>query len=186
MAFLTLFLIAIGLTFDTFAVSISTGVIANSIRFPQATRVALVLALFQAVMPLIGWLIGTQVESLIGDYDHWIAFGLLSVIGIKMIIESLKKVEHRKDLNPFKKPAVLLGMALATSIDALIVGISFAFLDVNILLSMGVIFFTTYVVAMLGMLFGKNAGKWFGRKVEILGGLILILIGGNILFEHII
>lgn len=184
MDFITLIIIAIGLTFDTFAVSISTGLVANHIRFWQATKVAVTLAFFQALMPFIGWFIGTQVKHLISNYDHWIAFGLLAIIGIKMIIESLKKEEDKKDFNPFK-PSVLIGMAIATSIDALIVGVSFAFIKVNIYYSVGIIGFVTYVVAMLGMLFGKSAGKWFGKKMEIIGGLILIGIGVKILLEHL-
>ena len=101
-----------------------------------------------------------------------------------MIIESLKKDEVRKDFNPFK-PMVLIGIAIATSIDALIIGVSFAFINVNILFSAGVIGFLTYVVAMLGMLFGKKTGKWFGKKIEIIGGIILIGIGVKILVEHL-
>jgi manganese efflux pump family protein len=185
MDFITLLLIAIGLTFDTFAVSISTGLVANNIRFWQATKVATVLAFFQALMPLIGWFIGSQLKLLIAEYDHWVAFGLLTAIGLKMILESFKKEENSKNFDPFK-PMVLVGMAIATSIDALIVGVSFALIDVNIVLSVGIIGFATYVVAMLGMLFGKNAGKWFGKKMEILGGLILIGIGIKILMEHLV
>lgn len=185
MDFLTLIIIAVGLTFDTFAVSISTGLVVSHIRFWQATKIAATLAFFQALMPFIGWFIGSQVKELIIDYDHWIAFGLLSIIGAKMIIESLKKEEEKKDFNPFK-PVVLIGMAIATSIDALIVGVSFAFINLNIFISVGVIGFITYIVSMLGMLFGKSAGKWFGKKMEIVGGLMLIGIGIKILLEHIL
>jgi len=186
MELLTLFFIAIGLNFDSFAVSISTGLVVKHIKFRQATKIALVLAFFQALMPVIGWFIGSQVKDYISNYDHWIAFGLLSIIGVKMIIESLKKEkeEEKKDFNPFK-PIVLIGMAIATSIDALIVGVSFAFINVNILFSAGLIGVLTYIVAMLGMLFGKKAGKWFGKKMEIIGGSILIIIGIKILLEHL-
>ena len=182
MELITLLLIAIGLSFDTFAVSISTGLVANHIRFWQATRIALTLGFFQALMPLLGWFIGEQLRHYISDYDHWIAFLLLLAIGIKMILESLKEEQERKELDPFR-PMVLIGMAIATSIDALIVGISFAMIEVNILISVLIIGFVTYVVAMLGILFGKNAGKMFGRKIEIIGGLILIGIGIKILVE---
>ena len=101
-----------------------------------------------------------------------------------MIIESLKKEEDRNNFNPFRS-TILIGMAVATSVDTLIVGVSFAFINVNILLSVGIIGFLTYVVSMLGMLFGKNAGKWFGKKMEIMGGLILIGIGVKILLQHL-
>ncbi len=184
MGFITLFLIAIGLNFDSFAVSITTGLLANNIRFWQATKVAATLALFQALMPVLGWFIGSQLKNFIMNYDHWLAFGLLSIVGIRMIVESLKKPEMRESFDPFK-PTMLIGMAIATSIDALVVGVTFAFINVNILLSVGVIGLTTYLVAMLGMLFGKKAGQWFGKKMEIVGGIILILIGVKILIEHL-
>ena len=185
MEILTLIFIAIGLTFDTFAVSITTGLMASHIRFWKATKVALVLAFFQGLMPVLGWFIGSQVKYLITSYDHWIAFGLLLIIGSKMIYESLKEDEEKKNFDPFK-PMVLIGIAIATSIDALVIGVTFAFIDVNIGLSVLIIGGITYIVAMLGMLFGKNAGKWFGRKMEIIGGLILIGIGTKILLEHLL
>jgi putative Mn2+ efflux pump MntP len=184
MELVTLFFIAAGLTFDTFAVSISTGIVVSHIRFWQATKIAIVLAFFQALMPFIGWALGVQIKNLISSYDHWIAFGLLSIIGIKMIVESLRNGEKKVNFDPLK-PTVLIGMAIATSIDALIIGISFAFLNVNILFSVSIIGAVTYIVAMMGMLFGKNAGKWFGKKMEIVGGLILICIGLKILLEHL-
>jgi putative Mn2+ efflux pump MntP len=183
MDYLSLFLIAIGLTFDTFAVSISAGFVASRLSFRQASQFALVLALFQAFMPFLGWFIGNQIKGLVIDYGHWVAFGILSVIGIKMIVESFKKEEDKKDIDPFNIIA-LIGIAIATSIDALIVGVSFAFINVDILLSIGIIGITTYIVSMLGLLFGRNAGKLFGRKMEIIGGLTLIGIGMKILVEH--
>jgi manganese efflux pump family protein len=184
MDFLTLLLIAIGLNFDSFAVSITTGMVASHIRFWQATRIALIFALFQAFMPVAGWFVGSQVRDLVMAYDHWLAFGLLALIGVKMIIEALKKEDGKKTTDPFKT-SVVIGMAVATSIDALIIGVSFAFINVNIIAAAGLIGFLTYLVAMLGMLFGKNAGRWFGRKMEIIGGIILIGIGIKILFEHL-
>lgn len=184
MGILAIILIAIGLSLDSFAVSVCTGLLVNRIRFWQATKIALTLALFQSAMPLLGWLIGIQLEDLVKDYDHWIAFGLLLLIGARMIYESLKPEEERKDFNPFKL-TVLIGMALSTSIDALIVGITLAFIEINIYLAVIIIGIVTYVAAMLGMLFGKKAGKWFGKKIEIVGGLILIALGVKILLEHL-
>ncbi|MFZ5942196.1 MAG: manganese efflux pump MntP family protein [Bacteroidota bacterium] len=184
MDILTLILIAIGLNFDSFAVSVTTGFMVQKIRFWQATRIALVLAVFQGGMPLIGWFLGSQVKDYIAEFDHWIAFGLLAFIGIRMIIESLAKEEDR-EFKPLTN-AVILGMALATSIDALIAGVSFAFIDLNILLTALLIGFLTYVAAMLGMLFGKKAGKWFGKKMEIVGGIILIGLGVKILLGHLL
>ncbi len=184
MGLLSILLIAIGLCFDTFAVSITAGLVANRINFFQATKIAIVLAVFQLLMPLLGWFLGSQIADKICEFDHWLAFGLLSLIGLKMIIESLKPEENRKEMNPFN-PTVLIAMALSTSIDSLIVGVSFAFIDINITLSVIIIGATTYIVAMLGMLFGKKVGGAFGKRMEIVGGLILIGIGIKILLEHL-
>ncbi|MGE5355071.1 MAG: manganese efflux pump MntP family protein [Deltaproteobacteria bacterium] len=176
-------LIAVGLSFDTFAVSVSSGLCIKDIKFLQAVRVAIVLAVFQAIMPLIGWLGGIQIEKYLSRFDHWIAFGLLSVLGIKMIIESLKNEENKK-LNPLI-PKVLILMALATSIDAFVVGLSFAFIRTNILLAAIIIGFVTFIFSMIGMLAGKKISGKFGTKMEILGGLILIGIGIKVLLSHI-
>jgi len=184
MDFISLLLIAIGLSFDTFAVSVSTGLVISSIRFWQGVRVALILAVFQSLMPFIGWYSGKQVVSYISEYDHWIAFGLLALLGLKMIAESFKKEEQKLGFNPLKI-GILLGMAVATSIDALVVGVSFAFLETKIFWSVLVIGIITFLVSMIGMLFGKNAGARVGNKMEIVGGLILIGIGIKILLEHL-
>ncbi len=184
MGILSIFLIAIGLNFDSLAVSISAGLVVKNIRFNQAALIALVFALFQGLMPFIGWFIGLQVKDLIKDYDHWIAFSLLFLIGAKMVYESLKKEEDKKTPNPLKL-FVMISMAIATSIDALIVGVSLAFTDVNIVIPIAIIGALTFIVAMLGMLLGKKAGSLFGKKMEIVGGIILIGIGVKILFEHL-
>lgn len=184
MDFITIFLIAIGLSFDTFAVSVSTGLTLNSIRFWQAIKIAVILAFFQTLMPFVGWFLGKQIEQIISNYDHWIAFGLLLILGLKMIVESFKP-ETKKNNLTFPKLSILIGMAIATSIDALVVGISFAFINVNIYWSILIIGFITFLVAMIGMLFGKTIGNKFGNKIEIFGGLILIGIGIKILFSHL-
>lgn len=183
MGVIEIILIALGLSFDTFAVSVSTGLLKNSIKFWQGVKIALILAFFQALMPLIGWLGGTQVANYISRFDHWIAFVLLSIIGIKMIIESFKPEEDKK-INPLLfRVAVLMG--LATSIDALVVGVSLAFFEIKIIQSIIIIGTITFLAAMIGMLIGKNANGRLGKKVEIIGGLILIGIGLKILIEHI-
>jgi putative Mn2+ efflux pump MntP len=179
----SLLLISISLTFDSFAVSVTTGLVANTIKFWQATKIALVLAFFQALMPLIGWFIGSHLINITEIYHHWIAFGLLSLIGIKLIYDSLNKKEEHRQFDPFK-PGFMIVIAIATSIDALVVGLSFAFVEINIWLSIAIIGFFTYLAVMLGTLFGKKAGKWLGKEVEILGGLILISIGVKILLEQ--
>ncbi|MDP4290809.1 MAG: manganese efflux pump MntP family protein [Bacteroidota bacterium] len=181
--FITIFLIAIGLCFDSFAVSVSSGLMMKHISFLQAMRISFSLAFFQGVMPLIGWFAGKRISDYLANYDHWIAFGLLLIIGIRMLLESRKKDED-KTFNPLNI-WYMIYMSLATSIDALIVGFSFAFINTNIYISILIIGTVTFISAMLGILFGKKAGILFGKKMEILGGLILIVIGFKILFEHL-
>jgi len=185
MELLTIFLIAISLSFDTFAVSISSGLILRKIDFFNATKIAITLAVFQAVMPVIGWLAGSGIKNYAENIDHWIAFAILGILGGKMIYEGFRTDPEERSFNPLDIK-VMIGMAIATSIDALIVGFSFALLNYKILISIGIIGAVTYVVAMLGMLFGKKIGSRMGRRMEMLGGLMLILIGIKILVEHLI
>ena len=184
MEILTIFLIAISLSFDTFAVSVSSGLILKKIDFFNATKIALTLAVFQAIMPVIGWLAGSGIKNYAETADHWIAFGILGLLGGKMIYESFQTDPENRNFNPLDIK-VMIGMAIATSIDALVVGFSFALLDYKILISVGIIGAVTYIVAMLGMLFGKNIGSRLGRRMEMLGGVMLILIGLKILVEHL-
>lgn len=185
MEILTILLIALSLSFDTFAVSISSGLILKQIDFYKASRIAIVLAIFQGLMPVIGWLIGIGIKDYAERFDHWIAFIILGLLGVKMIYESFKSNPEDRQFNPLDLK-VMIGMAIATSIDALIVGFSFALLDFRILLSVGIIGFVTYIVAMLGMLFGKNIGSRLGQRMEFIGGLMLVLIGVKILIEHLL
>ena len=185
MDYISLILIAFGLSFDTFAVSVSTGIKITYLKFKQALKIALTLGVFQALMPLIGWFLGVQIESYISNYDHWIAFGLLAILGLRMIYESFLKEENNTSANPLN-PVVLIGMAIATSIDALVVGVSFAFMNMNIYLSVAIIGLVTFLVSMVGMLFGKKVGGKLGKRMEIVGGIILIIIGLKMLFSHII
>lgn len=178
-----LFFLAIGLSFDTFAVSVSCGLIEQDIKFLHASRIAVIFAIFQAVMPIIGWLLGLSVKKYIIQVDHWIAFGLLLLVGIKMIYDSFKN-EEEKSFNP-QDLKVILFMSVATTIDAFAIGISLAFLNVKLFLASFIIGAVTYVASMLGMLFGKNLGSRFGKKMGIIGGLILISIGIKILIEHL-
>jgi putative Mn2+ efflux pump MntP len=182
MDFITIVLVAIGLTFDSLAVSISTGLMVSHIRFFQALKIAIVFAVFQGFMPLIGWLFGMQVRDFISEYDHWLAFFMLSAIGAKMIYESLR--DEKKEFDPTKITVILI-LAIATSIDALVVGVSFAFIEVNIVQTILIVGGMTLFVTMLGIFLGKNASGYFGNKIEFLGGLILIGIGIKILIEHI-
>ena len=180
----TILLIAVGLSFDTFAVSVSSGLTIRQIRFFQAVKIAFTLAFFQSLMPLIGWILGNQVAGYIASYDHWFAFGLLSLLGLKMIYESLKNDKENSNFNPLNL-VVLLGMSIATSIDALVVGVSFALIEINLYWSIFIIGVVTFLVAMIGMLFGKKVGGKLGKRMEIIGGLILIGIGIKILLEHL-
>ena len=182
MDFITLLLLAIGLCFDTFAVSVSSGLLKKEIVFWQAVRIAIILALFQAFMPVVGWLGGISIRTWIEPFDHWIALGILTILGIKMLIESFKK-EEDKNIDPMNI-RVVVTMALATSIDALAVGISFAIIQVNMFLAVFTIGSVTFLASMLGILFGKKTGSHLGQKMEIVGGLILIVIGIKIVLEH--
>lgn len=183
MTILTIILLAVGLSFDTFAVSVTCGIARRHIVFWEAFRVAIVFAFFQATMPLLGWFLGLSIKSIIEPIDHWLALALLSIIGIKMIIEAFGKEEFNGALDPLI-PKVLLTLALATSIDALAVGIGFVAVDVNIVHAYLIIGVITYLVAMLGMLFGKKIGAVIGKRMEVVGGMILIALGIKIVLEH--
>ena len=199
MHLLELFLIAIGLSMDAFAVALCSGLTMPKATIKKALIVGLYFGLFQAAMPLLGYLLGTQFADKIAAFDHWIAFALLCFIGGNMIAESFKKEgctdrdcpteectdrECPKKKEVSLKPAVMLPLALATSIDALAVGISFAFLDVNIvpaILSIGLI---TLTLSILGVKIGNIFGVRFKSKAELAGGIILVLMGLKIVLEH--
>jgi putative Mn2+ efflux pump MntP len=181
----TILAIALGLSFDTFAVSLSYGVIRSGILFRQATWVAIVLAVFQGGLTVAGYFLGSIVSGSLKATDHWIALGLLSFLGIKMIVEGLKKArdEGTKD---FSSTIVLLTIALGTSIDAFAVGISFALLEVMIWEAGILIGAVTFLASMAAIRIGKSAGERLGNKVEIIGGVILIAIGVKIFLEHLL
>jgi len=183
MDYLTIFLVAIGLSFDSFAVSVSSGLIIKKIDILNAIKIALSLSLFQALLPVIGWYIGAEVVEYIKDYDHWIAFLLLLFIGGKMIYDSLKPGDEEKKFNPLHF-LTLITLSVATSIDALAVGFSFGLIKINIWITVLIIGLVTFLFSMTGILFGKKTGQRFGKKMEILGGIILIGIGIKILVEH--
>src|SRR5512133_533113 len=184
MDYLTLIGIALGLSFDTFAVSLSCGVVQSRIRFGEAMRIAFVLALFQGAMPVIGYFMGSTVSGYITSFDHWIAFGLLLFLGTRMIIAGLKR-EDDKPVRDYRKLSVLVTIAIGTSIDALAVGVSFAFLEVNIWNAGLIIGAVTFLASMTAVRIGKSAGSRLGSRVEILGGIILAAIGVKILIEHL-
>ncbi len=182
MDMVTIFLIAVGLAMDAFAVSVARGMTATKDRLKQAILLASLFGGFQAFMPLIGWLAGLSFQDLIMGVDHWIAFGLLAAIGAKMIYDAMRGEESgNEDLTLF----LALTLAIATSIDALMVGLSFAFLEISILVPVIVIGLVTLVLCFLGFMFGSSLGRFFGGKIRIVGGTMLILIGLRILIEHL-
>ncbi|MGD0342840.1 MAG: manganese efflux pump MntP family protein [Bacteroidales bacterium] len=185
MDYFSVFAIACGLCFDTFAVSLSMGMVRYRILFRQAIRVALILAVFQGGLTIAGFFLGSLFSEALKAVDHWVALGLLSALGIKMIIEGLKK-EDKKEALDYTKMIVLFTIALGTSIDAFAVGISFALLDVEIWIAGIIIGAVTFLASMIAIRIGKSAGARLGQKVEIVGGLILIAIGIKIFLEHIL
>jgi len=181
--FITFLFIGIGLSFDSFAVSVSCGLMKQEIRFKQAVPIAFSLAFFQAVFPVLGWLAGKTIHQFISAFDHWIAFGLLAFIGIKMMVEGIKPNGTLQNFNPFRK-RVIISLSIATSIDALVVGLSFGFLEMPILFPVLIIGAVTFIASMLGMLFGKNIPAKRSKQSLILGGIILFGMGVKILIEH--
>ncbi len=180
---LEILLIAIGLAMDAFAVSICKGLSMKKMSWKKAIIVGLYFGIFQALMPVIGYFLGSTFEGLVTKIDHWIAFGLLTIIGINMLKEAFGKSEEKLNDNvDFKTMAVL---SIATSIDALAVGITFAFLGVNMLLAGLMIGIVTFAICVLGVKIGNKFGDKYERKAETVGGLILILMGIKILLEHL-
>lgn len=179
-----LFLIAVGLSMDAFAVAVCKGLSIQNARLKEALIVGLYFGVFQAVMPLIGYSIGVQFAEYITAFDHWIAFLLLGFIGGKMIKESLSDKCPAASSSSSLLPKEMLPLAVATSIDALAVGVSFAFLSVRIAPAVSFIGVTTLVLSMLGVVVGKGAGARFKTKAELAGGIVLVLIGVKILLEH--
>lgn len=182
---LTIVATALALSMDALAVSITNGLIIKKLHFGHALRIAVAFGLFQAVMPVIGWAAGYTFRDMIQAYDHWIALGLLAFIGIKMIVESRRMDEKDESKNCQHLPTLFL-MALATSIDALAVGISFAFLEINIMVPVIVIGGITFAVCLAGVYLGNRSGHFFEGKLELIGGIILIGIGIKIAVEHIV
>lgn len=175
--------IAVGLSMDAFAVSICKGLSVKKVNISHMLTVGLYFGGFQALMPLLGYLLGTQFEELIVSVDHWIAFALLTIIGINMIREAFGKEDD--ELNDSFAFKVMILLAVATSIDALAVGVTFAFLQVDIIPAVLLIGCITFVLSMLGVKIGNVFGLRFKKKAEIFGGAVLIFIGIKILLEHL-
>ena len=180
--FIELFLMGVGLSMDAFAVSICKGLGMRKVNKKQALVIGLFFGGFQALMPFVGWLLGSQFEKYITSIDHWIAFVLLVVIGLNMIKESR---EEDSDANDSFDVKTMLLLAVATSIDALAVGVSFAFLQVNIVAAVCFIGCITFAFGVAGVKIGNVFGTRYKSRAELAGGCILILMGVKILIEHL-
>jgi len=178
-------LIAAGLSMDAFAVSLSKGLSMPRMRWKHAVIIALFFGGFQAGMPLLGWLISRRFEAYVVAFDHWVAFALLSFIGGKMIWEAAHGDAEEEEGGSSLNMKGLLVLAIATSIDALAVGITFAFLNVSVLPSVGLIGMITFLLSLAGVAIGHRFGAKFMKKAEIGGGVMLVLIGAEILLEHL-
>ena len=187
MGFIELFLTGVGLSMDAFAVAICKGLGMRKIRWRDALVIALFFGGFQALMPLIGWAAGSLFASTITAVDHWIAFGLLAFIGGKMLWDAFHEDDQELSCPADGKLDLreLVMLAIATSIDALAVGITFAFLGVNIWVAITIIGVTTFVLSLVGVVVGNQFGSRFEKPATIAGGIVLILIGLKILIEHL-
>ena len=188
MGFLELFLIGVGLSMDAFAVAICQGLSMTRIKWGHALTVGLYFGGFQALMPFIGWMLGSQFAARIQSFDHWVAFILLMLIGGNMLREALSGEEDEAEdaaIGAGLDHKKLFLMAIATSIDALAVGVTFAFLDTAILPAIGIIGTTTFFISVAGVAVGCWFGARYKKRAEITGGVILVLLGVKILLEHL-
>ena len=183
MEIIELILLSIGLGMDAFAVSVCKGISMKKMNWKKACIIGLYFGGFQAIMPVIGYFFGSSFESIITNIDHWIAFILLAIIGTKMIQEAFQKEEEEYNEDISVKTMIVL--SIATSIDALAVGITFAFLKVNLLLAITLIGTITFILSVIGTKIGNRFGDKYKSKAELAGGIILIIIGLKILLEHI-
>lgn len=182
MSLAELFIIAVGLSMDAFAVSVCKGLSVPKVAIKHALTAGLYFGGFQALMPLIGYLLGSQFQSMIEQFDHWIAFVLLGIIGFNMIRESRGGEE---ELNGSFSAKSMLPLALATSIDALAVGVTFAFLKVEIVPAVSFIGATTFILSAIGVKIGNVFGIKYKSRAELVGGIVLIAMGVKILLEHL-
>ena len=184
--FLSIFLIAVGLSADCFAVALSGGISNINHSWPRVLRVSSSFGLFQALMPVLGWVAGRTVVEFIADYDHWVAFALLAIVSGRMLWESFRPERSQDKEVDITKSLLLITLSVATSIDALAVGLSFAFLKVNIAVASLTIGAVAFLVTTIGFAVGKRASKIIGKRAEALGGIILLAIAFRILLSHIL
>ncbi len=185
--FLSIFLIAIGLSADCFSVALSGGISQKNHAWLRRLRVSVSFGLFQALMPVLGWLAGRTVVEFIADYDHWVAFVLLAIVSGRMLWGAFRPEHNQQDKEiDITKGFMLLTLSIATSIDALAVGLSFSFLQINIGVASLTIGVVAFLVTMIGFVVGKRASKVIGKRAEVLGGIILLAIAFRILLSHIL
>ena len=185
MSTIEIVLVGVSLAMDAFAVSTCKGLRMPKINYKHALIIALFFGVFQAVMPLIGWLLGSAFEKYITTFDHWIAFGLLLILGTKALVDAIRDKDDDEEKEyklDFKELTVL---AIATSIDALAVGVTFAFLQVSLALSVSLIGVITFVLCLIGVMIGNKFGSKWKKPASIAGGVVLILMGVKILLEHL-
>ncbi len=185
MPFWTILLIAIGLAMDCFAVSLGVGTAGTAVGFRPTFRLFFHFGLFQAGMTLIGWLAGKTVVNYVSSFDHWVAFGLLLFVGVRMIRGGLRKAGEEPSIPDPSRGLTLVMLSIATSIDALAVGLSLAFLSVNVLWAALLIGGVSALLSLAGLLLGNQLGLRFGKSMEVLGGVILIGIGLRVLITHL-
>lgn len=187
MTFVSILLLGLAMSTDAFAAALGKGAGMRKPRWAEALRVGLIFGVVEALTPLIGWLLGSAASRFIGAWDHWIAFGLLSALGVHMIYKAMTGVEEQEG-SGFTANSSLLVIALtglATSIDALAVGVGLAFAEVNIAFVSLVIGLCTFTLVTLGVMAGRALGALIGKRAEIAGGIVLIAVGILILYEHI-
>ncbi len=184
--FLSVFLIALGLSADCFVVALSGGISKIDHSWSRILRVSFSFGLFQALMPVLGWLAGRTVVEFIADYDHWVAFAMLAIVGGRMLWGAFRPEHSQRKEIDITKGLLLITLSIATSIDALAVGLSFAFLNVNIALASPTIGAVAFVVTIRGFKLGRRAGQLIGKRAEAIGGIILLAIGLRILLSHIL
>jgi putative Mn2+ efflux pump MntP len=184
--FYSILIIALGLSADCFAVALSSSIVVGRFTVAGFFRFPLAFGIFQALMIIIGWLAGRSIIDFISNYDHWLAFGLLAFIGGKMLWEAFREKSEEKAKKNLNRWLTLLALSVATSIDALAVGLSFAFLKIDIMLAALTVGLAAFIITVIAQLIGNKVGIMVGKRAEIIGGLILIGIGIKILLEHLL
>lgn len=185
MTLLTIILLAFALAMDAFAVSIASGIAIKDLKIKHSLIIAAWFGIFQAIMPLLGWIGGLKLQRFISGIDHWVVFGLLLFIGAKMIYEAYR-IESVEDRSNPMDVSVLFILSIATSIDALAAGFSFALLNVSVVSPVIIIGLITFIMSFIGVWIGNKGTHFFEKKMEIAAGIVLISIGIKVLLEHLL